>query len=100
MGENKQKERSQREDDILKHAVVVLYMLAYSQTQHCNWFQRDLANFVHCHGLRNNGMRALHEVGLSVGINTYYREIHDSSSHHIPRINRVNEQQSSHSSYQ
>ena len=72
MQECKSKESSQREDNTLKHDVVILYMLAYTQSQPCNWLWLDIANFVHYHGLRNDGMRALHQVNLSVGMNTFY----------------------------
>ena len=72
--------------DAHKHVVVVIYMLAYSQSQMCNWLQKDVANFCHYHGLSDIGMRALHEMGVSVGMTSFYKGVHDSRKHHIVSI--------------
>ena len=47
---------------------------------------------MHYRGLRNDGQRALHEVCRGVGMSNFHQKDNDSSSHHIPGINRVIEQ--------
>ena len=72
--------------DAHKHVVVVIYMLAYSQSQMCNGLQKDVANFCQYHGLSDISMRALHEMGVSVGMTSFYKGVHDCRKHHIVSI--------------
>ena len=64
-------------------------MLSYTQSQRCNWLQQDVANFLNYHGLSDSGMRALHEMGMCVGMYKFYRGVHDSSKHHFVQIKNV-----------
>ena len=49
-----------------RHAVVVLYQMCYTQSQRCDWLQRDVAYFLHFHGLSDKGVMAVHTIGLSI----------------------------------
>ena len=71
------------------HVVAIIYIAAYSQSQLCNWLQRDVANFVNYHGLSDTAMGALHEMGLSVGMDTFYRGVCSSSETHKTRIDKL-----------
>ena len=64
------------------NVVAIIYLALYSQSQLCNWLQRDVANFVNYHGLSDTEIGALHQMGLSVGMDTFYRGIRSSSESH------------------
>ena len=73
-GCHRRAETTTKTDEVKKHSVVVTHPLAYSQSEQCNWLQRDLANFLHYHGLSDIGMRAIHQMGLSVGMTDFTLE--------------------------
>ena len=87
--QNKRKEGSPSIEDTARHAVAFIYQLAYCQSKRCNWFQRDLANYVYYHGLSADGIQALHAVGLTVGRSKFYQDMHDVNHRHNRRINEV-----------
>ena len=82
-------ETTTKTDEAKKHSVVVIHLLAYSQSERCNWLQRDLANFLHYHGLSDIGMRAIHQMGLSVGMTAFYTGVHSSSKRHQARLQKI-----------
>ena len=86
---HRRKANSGKSEETRKHAVTMVYMLSYTQSQRCNWLQQDVANFLNYHGLSDSGMRALHEMGMCVGMYKFYRGVHDSSKHHFVRIKNV-----------
>ena len=89
MRENKRKEDSKKHEQAEKHVVAMIYMATYSQSQLCNWFQRDVANYVHYHGLSDSAMGALHQIGISVGMDKFYRGVRESSALHKSRIYKL-----------
>ena len=81
--EGTQLQSSRKSEHSKQQAVVIIHMLAYGQSQVCNWMQRDVANFIHYHGLSDTGMQALHCMGVCTGSATFYADVHNASKSHL-----------------
>ena len=63
--------------------------MCYGQSQMCNWFQRDMSDFLYYHGMNDGGLHALHIVGLGQGPHTFYRHATQTSNMHPVRVGEV-----------
>ena len=80
---------TKQETDARNEAVVVLYTMCYSQSKLCNWMQKDMAVFLHSHGLSDIGLVGMHKMGLSVSKQTFHKFIHHARASHQQHINDI-----------
>ena len=79
----------ERRKAIARQTVAIIYMMCYGQSQMCNWFQRDMSDFLYYHGMNDGGLHALHNVGLGQGPRTFYRHATQTSNMHPVRVGEV-----------
>ena len=79
--------KKQEKKETQCHAVVVLYQMCYTQSQQCNWMQRDVACFLHSHGLSDIGIMAMHAMGLSISKEHFHKFIREAKVSHLETVN-------------
>lgn len=80
---------AQRRTAAERHTMVIMHIMCYSQSERCNYLQRDLSNFLHYHGLGDTGLFALHEMALGIGHTTFYRNSHQAQRDHASQVKNV-----------
>ena len=77
---------NKQETDSHRMAVGILYIMTYCQSQLCNGLQKDIAAFLHSHGLSDIGIDAMHAMGLSTSRQTLHSFIRNTQTHHQQRV--------------
>ena len=80
---------NQKEENARKHAVSILYVMCYSQSQRCNWMQKDVPAFTHAHELSDTGITGIHNLGVSVNQQQLHTHINDAKRTHTQNINQL-----------